>query len=152
MTPHLFQASTRVSASPEALFSFHENPDNIRKIAPASLRIRSVACAPVAVEGEEFRIRAAQFGMPIDWTGRWERVERPGMLVDAGVKSPFAVWRHSHVFEADGEGSVMTDRVEYLLKGGVVGRWVSRWVLPLVFREMFRARHEATRRYFGGDQ
>ncbi len=152
MTTHVFQASTRVSASPDELFSFHENPGNIAKIAPASLRVHSVECAPVAVEGGEFRIRASQFGVPIDWTGRWERVERPGILVDAGVRSPFAVWRHSHVFESDGGGSVMTDRVEYLLKGGVAGELVSRWVLPLIFREMFRARHKATRRYFAGGQ
>ena len=152
MTTYQFQASTRVSATPDELFSFHENPGNIRKIAPASLRVQTVDCSPVAVEGGEFRIRAAQFGVPIDWTGRWERVERPGILVDVGVCSPFAVWRHSHVFEAEVGGSVMTDRVEYLLAGGVAGRMVSRWILPLVFREMFRARHEATRRWFGGGQ
>lgn len=152
MTTHVFQASTRVSARPDVLFSFHENPENIRKIAPASLKICSVECASVAVEGGQFRIRASQFGLPIDWTGRWERVERPGILVDAGVRSPFQVWRHSHVFQADGDGSVMTDRVDYLLKGGVAGELVSRWILPLVFREMFRARHEATRRYFAGNQ
>lgn len=131
---------------------FHENPGNIAEIAPASLKIRSVECAPAAVEGGEFRIRATQFGVPIDWTGRWDRVERPGLLVDVGVRSPFLVWRHSHVFEGDGDGSVMTDRVEYLLKGGMIGEWVSRWVLPLIFREMFRARHEATRMYFAAGQ
>ena len=152
MTSHLFQASTPVSASPEALFAFHENPGNIRKIAPASLKLVAVECSAEAVESGQFRIRATQFGMPIDWVGRWERVERPRMLVDVAVRSPFLVWRHSHIFEAAADGSVMTDRVEYLLKGGIAGWCVSRWVTPVVFRSMFRARHEATRRYFARGQ
>lgn len=148
MGTFLFEASTPVTASPEALFAFHENPANIRLIAPASLKLASVECAERAVEGGEFRIRARQFGLPIDWTGRWEVVEPPVRLVDVGVRSPFARWRHSHSFRAEGGGSVMTDRVEYLLGGGVAGYWISALVLPMIFAGMFRARHRATRRYF----
>jgi ligand-binding SRPBCC domain-containing protein len=143
-----FEASTPVTASPEALFAFHENPANIRLIAPPSLKLASVESAERAVVGGEFRIRARQFGLPIDWTGRWEVVEPPVRLVDVGVRSPFALWRHSHCFRAEGAGAVMTDRVEYVLSGGVAGRWMSALLLPFVFAGMFRARHRATRRYF----
>ena len=152
MTPYLFQASTQISATPEALFLFYENPENMRRIAPPSLKIHLVECAPEAVEGEEFRIQASQFGMPINWTGRWAKVEKPGVLVDVGVHSPFSIWSHSHVFEVLGGGSLMTDRVEYLLKGGVAGKMVSRWIMPEVFRRMFQGRHKATRHYFEGHQ
>jgi ligand-binding SRPBCC domain-containing protein len=146
--PLRFERSVEVPASAEELFRFHENPMNISKIAPASLRVREVICEPTARVGGIFKIRASQFGLPIRWTGEWERVEAPGALVDTALESPFAVWHHSHLFEAVAGGCRMTDRVEYLLKGGWAGWLVSRVVMPIVFAGMFRARHAATRRWF----
>jgi ligand-binding SRPBCC domain-containing protein len=68
--------------------------------------------------------------------------------VDTAIDSPFAIWRHSHIFSAHPGGARLTDRVEYLLKGGIAGSVASRWVLPWIFTAMFRARHAATRKYF----
>jgi len=144
----VFERSVSVPASAEELFRFHENPENIVKIAPASLRVESVECERTAREGGIFRIRASQFGLPIRWTGLWERVDFPRALVDTAIRSPFAVWRHSHLFDQQANGCRMTDRVEFLLKGGWAGRVVSRLVMPLVFAAMFRARHAATVRWF----
>ena len=146
--PVRFERSVEVSASAEDLFRFHENPENISKIAPASLRVREVVCDRTARTGGVFKIRASQFGLPIRWTGMWERVEEPGALVDTALESPFAVWHHSHLFETVEGGCRMTDRVEFLLKGGIAGWLASRIVMPFVFAGMFRARHAATRRWF----
>ncbi|MFY8268699.1 MAG: SRPBCC family protein [Terrimicrobiaceae bacterium] len=150
MKPFHFQASTPVTTTPEALFAFHENPRNISLIAPPSLRLHEVACDERAVQGGTFRIRASQFGLPIDWTGKWEKASPPGLLVDTAVQSPFAIWRHSHIFESHPRGALLTDSVDYLLKGGLAGSLASRLVLPLVLGVIFRARHAATRRYFEG--
>jgi ligand-binding SRPBCC domain-containing protein len=144
----LFERSVLVPASVEELFRFHENPENIVKIAPASLRVESVDCERTARVGGIFRIRASQFGLPIRWTGMWERVDSPRALVDTAIHSPFAFWRHSHLFEPEGDGCRMTDRVEFLLKGGWAGGVVSRFVMPFVFAGIFRARHAATVRWF----
>ncbi len=148
MKPIIFELSTALTATPEALYAFHENPQNIPLIAPRSLIVQRVVCAPHAKPGDTFRIEARQFGLPIRWTGQWEKADAPHMLVDTAISSPFTFWRHSHRFDKHSQGSLLTDRVEYLLKGGFVGSLVSRWILPLVFAGMFRARHAATRRYF----
>jgi ligand-binding SRPBCC domain-containing protein len=148
--PFLFQASTPLAAPPQAVFAFHENPRNIARIAPPSLRIQLVECNEHAAPGADFRIRASQFGMPIDWTGRWETVEPPRLLVDVSVRSPFAHWRHSHIFDPHPSGTLMTDRVECLLKGGLAGALATHIAMPLVFAGMFRARHNATRKFFAG--
>ena len=110
--------------------------------------MQEIICQKQARAGETFRIRATQFGLPIRWTGQWEKAEAPSLLVDTALSSPFAIWRHSHIFSPHPEGALLTDHVEYLLKGGLAGRLVSRWILPLVFAGMFRSRHEATRRHF----
>lgn len=148
MKPVIFERSVEISASAEELFRFHENPRNISKIAPPSLRVESVECEEAAREGGIFKIRASQFGLPIPWTGKWEAVEPPRLLLDIALDSPFAVWRHSHIFEDVPGGCRMTDRVEFLLKGGLLGGLVSRWAMPVFFAGMFRARHAATRRFF----
>jgi ligand-binding SRPBCC domain-containing protein len=148
MKPFVFESSTPVATTPETLYEFHENPENMRLIAPTTLTVEEITCQKQAKAGETFRIRARQFGLPIRWTGQWEKAEAPSVLVDTALRSPFAIWRHSHIFNAHPEGSLLTDRVEYLLKGGLPGRLMSRWILPLVFAGMFRSRHEATRRHF----
>jgi ligand-binding SRPBCC domain-containing protein len=148
MKPYVFESSTPVTTTPEALYEFHENPGNMTLIAPRSLVMQEIICQKQAKAGETFRIRATQFGLPIRWTGQWEKAEAPGVLVDTALSSPFAIWRHSHIFSPHPQGALLTDRVEYLLKGGLAGRVVSRWILPLVFSGMFRSRHEATRRHF----
>lgn len=146
----VYERSVEIPASAREVFLFHENPRNIAKIAPSSLRVEAVECVETARPGGVFRIRARQFGLPIRWIGRWEAVEAPRLLRDTAVESPFAVWRHSHIFEDAPGGCRMTDRLEFLLKGGWAGALLSRWVLPLLFAGMFRARHTATRRFFSG--
>jgi len=148
MKPFVFESSTPVRTTPETLYEFHENPENMRLIAPTTLTVEEITCQKQAKAGETFRIRARQFGLPIRWTGQWEKAEAPSVLVDTALSSPFAIWRHSHIFSKHPQGALLTDRVEYLLKGGFAGRIVSRWILPLVFAGMFRSRHEATRRHF----
>ena len=148
MKPFVFESSTPVATTPETLYEFHENPENMRLIAPSTLTVQEIDCEKQARPGGIFRIRARQFGLPIRWTGQWEKAEAPSLLVDTALSSPFAIWRHSHIFSPHPEGALLTDRVEYLLKGGLPGRLVSRWILPLVFAGMFRSRHEATRRHF----
>jgi ligand-binding SRPBCC domain-containing protein len=148
MKPFVFESSTPVTTTPEALYEFHENPENMRLIAPSTLTVQDIDCERQARPGGTFRIRARQFGLPIRWTGQWEKAEAPVLLVDTALSSPFAIWRHSHIFSKHPQGALLTDRVEYLLKGGFAGRIFSRWILPLVFAGMFRSRHEATRRHF----
>lgn len=148
MKPFVFESSTPVATTPEALYVFHENPGNMRLIAPSTLTVQEIECETRARPGATFRIRARQFGLPIRWTGEWEKAEAPRLLVDTARSSPFAIWRHSHIFESHPHGALLTDRVEYLLKGGLAGWLVSRWVLPILFAGMFRSRHEATRRHF----
>jgi ligand-binding SRPBCC domain-containing protein len=148
MKASIFEKSTILKASCEHVFAFHESPKNISKIAPSSLHVHEVACDDSAVTGGIFRIRASQFGIPIHWVGQWDQVEKPSLLVDTSLASPFAIWRHSHIFAPHPEGCLMTDRVEHRLKGGFLGAMVSRFLLPMFFAAMFHARHVATRRFF----
>jgi len=150
MTPShsLFERSVLLAAPPEEVYAFHEDPRNIVKISPSSLRVEKVECTVPARVGEEFRLRVSQFGLPLEWIGYWDEAVPCSRLVDGAHKSPFRHWRHHHLFAEVPGGTLMTDRVEYALPFGMIGRLLDRTVMRLVFAAMFAARHRATRKYF----
>ncbi len=152
MKTSVFQKSTILDAPIEAVYAFHENPHNLVKISPSSLRVHHIEANAEAVAGETFRVEASQFFVPIRWEGVWDRAEHPVALWDRALESPFASFQHRHEFESIeiGARTRMTDRVEYALPGGVLGWLVSETVLRAVFGVTFVARHKATRDYFDG--
>jgi hypothetical protein len=144
----VFERSVRLDAPPAEVYAFHEDPRNITKISPPSLRVEQVECKVPARAGEKFSLRVHQFGLPLHWIGIWEEAVPNERLVDGARKSPFRHWRHHHLFRAEGDGTVMTDRVEYALPFGLIGLLLDLTVMRLVFTAMFIARHRATRRFF----
>ena len=150
MTPShsLFERSVLLAAPPEEVYAFHEDPRNIVKISPPSLRVEKVECTVPARAGEEFRLRVSQFGLPLEWIGYWDEAVPCSRLVDGARKSPFRHWRHHHLFAKAPGGTLMTDRVEYALPFGLLGRLLNATVMRLIFAAMFAARHRATRKYF----
>jgi ligand-binding SRPBCC domain-containing protein len=144
----VFSRSSLIPATPEELFDFHQDPHNLRRISPPGLHILEIRANHTANPGDEFTLAVRQGPLTLRWTGRWEAVSFPRLLVDSGVRCPFAVWKHHHIFEPRPEGSLLTDRVEFRLPwllGGPAGDLVCRL---LVFPRMFAARHAATRAWF----
>jgi ligand-binding SRPBCC domain-containing protein len=56
-------------------------------------------------------------------------MDRPSKFVNAQVKGPFKAWRHLHLFEAESDGTRMTDRISYEALLGIIGRTVDRLFL-----------------------
>jgi ligand-binding SRPBCC domain-containing protein len=144
----VYEHSVLLAATPREVYAFHEDPRNITRISPPSLKVERVECSVPAWAGEEFRLRVSLFGLPLEWVGFWEEAVPDARLVDGARKSPFRHWRHNHLFRAEGEGTLMTDRVEYALPFGVLGRLIDVTVMRVVFAVMFRARHKATKKFF----
>lgn len=147
----VFERSVLLDARPSEVYAFHEDPRNISKISPSSLRVERVECSVPARAGGEFRLRVRQFGLPLEWIGVWEEAVPHGKLLDGARKSPFRHWRHGHLFRPEGAGTLMTDRVEYALNAGslgILGRLLDATVMKFIFTVMFRARHKATAAYF----
>ena len=144
----IFHRSVLLKATPSEVYSFHEDPRNITKISPPSLRVERVECRVPAREGEEFRLRVRQFGVPMEWVGFWEKTVPDELLVDGARKSPFRRWQHHHCFRAQGEGCVMTDRVFYSLPGGMIGWLLDETIMKVIFMSVFMSRHKATQAYF----
>ena len=118
----VFQRSVLLDGTLGDVYAFHEDPRNISKISPPSLKVKRVECLVPARAGEAFRLSLSQFGLPLEWVGVWEEASPHSRLVDGARKSPFKHWRHQHLFTPSGAGTLMTDRVEYSMPFGIAPR------------------------------
>ncbi|HSI31902.1 MAG TPA: SRPBCC family protein [Miltoncostaeaceae bacterium] len=145
--PAVLERSVEIAAPVEAVFEFHLDPRNAALIAPAGTRVVSVEGAVPLEAGHvvTLRMRARPLPVAVAWTVRIESVEPGRRIVDVAERSPFALWRHEHIFRALGpDRTLLTDRVTYRLRGGRLGALAG----PLVGRRLeaaFAERHRHTR-------
>jgi len=105
------------------VFDFFSNAENLESITPPWLRFRIVTPTPIEMKSGAvivYTIRIA--GVPVRWRTRITDWEPPRGFTDRQESGPYASWIHRHEFAVAGEGVVMTDRVEYALPAGPLGR------------------------------
>lgn len=91
--------------------------------------------------GEEVTWRARHFGIWWTMTAKVTELDPGRRFVDEQVRGPFERFRHEHVFEADGGGSVMTDRIDFDAPLGPVGDLAERLVLRRYMRHLIETRN-----------
>lgn len=151
---------TRVAAPLSDVWAFHSRIEGLETLTPGFLNLDVEAVRgpdgesnPELLEtGSEIQMSLQPFGVgPRQrWVSRItdrEETDARAWFRDEMLDGPFPHWVHTHTFFADGDETVIEDRVEYELplgplKGplgpfGVVG-----------FEPMFRDRHKRTRAYF----
>ncbi len=152
-----YTRSTRVRAPLSEVWAFHSTVDGLEALTPDWMGMRVEAVTgpdgepdPEVLEtGSEVRlsVRPLDVGPRQSWTSRiTERVEGEGtaQFRDEMADGPFSEWVHTHSFFADGDETVVRDRVEYRLPGGRVGGALSG-LAKVGFEPMFAYRHRRTR-------
>jgi ligand-binding SRPBCC domain-containing protein len=116
-------------------FAFFSDAFNLERITPSFLRFRIVTPAPIKMEaGAVIEYRLALFGAPVYWRTVIESWDPEESFVDSQTKGPYALWRHTHLFEEKGpRQTLVRDLVEYSIPYGVLGRmahglFVGRWL------------------------
>ena len=146
--PSRFEAAVEIAAPVEMVFGFHLDTRNARLISPPGTTVGAITGTFPVAAGSVVTMRLSQrpIPLPTTWRLRIEAVEWPSLIVDVAERSPFSEWRHEHHFAELGDGRTrMTDRVEYRLPLGPVGRLVDRRVAARQLARTFAARHELTR-------
>lgn len=125
-----FERTTRVRAPRELVFDLSLRVD-LHEGSMRRYRERSVAGTAAAVLGlgDTVTWRAWHFGLPWTMTSSIVVCDRPFRFVDEQARGPFASFRHEHLFEADGDATVMIDRVEFRAPGGPAGPLAERVLL-----------------------
>ena len=145
----LFEASSRVATTPEKLFAFHADPNNLTVVMPPTLKLVELITDGPALEGREIELHCRDMWViPMRWLCRWKTVSPPHLLVDEIVRGPFRLFIHEHHFEPDGEGfTTMRDRVSYAFGKGWLGHLISETAVRSYLTILFAYRHYRTRRW-----
>ena len=135
------ECTTRSSRSPAEMFDLARDI-GLHTASQSAAGERAVAgvVSGLIGPGEEVTWRARHFGVPLLLTSRITAFDAPHRFVDEQVRGPFAHFRHEHLFEADGTGSVMTDRLDYAAPLGPLGSIVERLVLTRHLRRLLQER------------
>ncbi|GAB3682440.1 SRPBCC family protein [Salinarchaeum chitinilyticum] len=164
----VYEQETRVRAPLEPVWEFHATTDGLEALTPEwlGLRVESVTGPdgepdPAELfEGSTIDLSVRPFGVGprqrvTSVIERRERSDGAGLFCDRMIGGPFAEWKHTHAFYADGDGAkggdetIVRDHVEYRLPLGPVGSVVAR-AMVLGFAPAFRHRHRRTRAILEG--
>lgn len=131
---------TQSAASPERLFDVSLSIDeHLGSMAGSGERAVAGVTSGLIGLGETVTWRARHFGVWFTMTSRIEELERPRAFVDQQLKGPFKLFRHEHLFEPLGTGTLMTDTIT--LASPVGGVLVERLVLVPYLRRLILQRN-----------
>jgi ligand-binding SRPBCC domain-containing protein len=153
----VYHRRTRVAAPLESVWDFHSRVSGLDALTPdwMNLRVESVTGPDgdpdpgILDPGSRIDASVRPFGVgPRQrWTSVITERDRDGAtayFVDEMEDGPFRHWEHTHRFFADGDDTVVDDRVVYALPFGALGEAVAT-LARVGFEPMFRFRHRRTR-------
>lgn len=146
--PSVLERSVEIAAPVEEVFAFHLDTRNAARISPPSTRVLDVRGTFPVTAGAivEMRMRERPSPVATTWRVRIEAVDPPARIVDVAERSPFAAWRHEHLFTPLGPDRCrMTDRVTYRLPAGPLGALADRLLVRRMLGRAFAERHRRTR-------
>lgn len=132
----------------DRVFAFFSKAENLEKITPEILnfKIKNQSTESVT-EGTLIDYSLKVHGVPIHWRTRIENWEPPLEFTDLQLKGPYTRWHHTHTFEPLGNGTLMSDIVEYKLPLGLPGRMVAQAFVDNDVENIFKYRREVVTKY-----
>lgn len=123
----IFYAEQFVPLSPEELFPFFSAAKNLEEITPDILnfKVKRVSTNEIQ-QGTLIDYVLKIHGVPAKWKTLIDEWNPPFKFVDNQLKGPYKLWHHTHEFKAVPGGTLMTDRVRYILPFGKLG-WYLAW-------------------------
>ena len=149
MSAHRLVARQLIPRPVDEVFAFFAEPENLRRLTPASMRFEFLTEDRTMREGLQidYRLRPL-LGIPVGWRTRIDRYDPPHGFSDTQLRGPYARWDHRHTFEAVDGGTLMTDEVDYEIPFGPLGDLVNRLAIRDELRRIFGYRQEAVRTVF----
>jgi ligand-binding SRPBCC domain-containing protein len=133
-----------VPVSVQEAFTFFEDPHNLARITPPWLDFRITSPEPIRMrKGTEITYQIRWLRLAIDWKTVVTEYEPPFFFVDEQAGGPYAYWHHRHDFRPSEYGALVSDRVDYALPFGPLGRLAHRLAVQRQLQEIFDYRQQA---------
>lgn len=133
------------------VFPFFADAGNLERITPSLLRFRVLTPLPLKMRtGTLIDYRIGLRGVPMTWRTEITAWDPPRRFADTQRRGPYREWVHTHEFEEQGEGTLMSDRVRYQLPGPtLLGRFANRLLVQPDVTRIFEFRHTALQQVLG---
>lgn len=142
----VFHRRSIVAAPRARLFRWHERPEALLDLMPLHRWIRIEQNAGGLRDGGRVTIAIAAGPFRMRWEARHFGFIQDEQFCDEQLKGPFALWRHTHRFEAMGPNqTAYEDRVECELPGGAIVNGLCGPILRRLLTRMFDWRHQVVR-------
>jgi ligand-binding SRPBCC domain-containing protein len=132
--------------TPQEVFAFCLDGANFPRIFPEPIwSIGKVDPQDLMIKaGREFQfLHWMLYCIPSKWRVRIAEVQPNERFIDEMISGPLRRFRHEHVVKPSAEGTLYTDRVEYIPYGG---RFVEIMFLNGYMTHIFTARHRNMRK------
>jgi ligand-binding SRPBCC domain-containing protein len=145
-----FRLETRlwVPAPVDRVFAFFADASNLETISPSFLHFRLLTPGVEMRRGATLDYRLRLRGVPFHWRTEITAWEPESRFRDEQRRGPYRYWRHSHLFRAERDGTVVEDGVDYDVPGGYA---VHQLLVGPDLIRIFTYRQERLREIFGGD-
>ena len=148
--PPDFVAESTVPAPREMLAAWHFAHGALQRLLPPWQSVDVESAEPLA-EGSRTVLRLSAGPLHARWVAVHEQVRAGHGFVDRAERSPFARWRHEHLFldRTDAAQSQLVDRIRYALPWPARIPPISMIAAPMAraqLARMFAFRHERTAR------
>lgn len=143
---------TIIECTPEALFAFHADTNNLPLITPPDTTVKIIKLDEGLKEGNVAVLKIKKGLLSFVWELVFEEVTYPNLIVDVATKSPFKSFRHEHHFlKIDETHTLLKDRVSFSLSSSfwIFNRLIA-WFIKKDMKKMFKFRHEQTQRIIEG--
>lgn len=130
--------------SPEKIFPFFADATNLKRITPESVDFEIISGGTGALQkGSEMIYRVKVHGMKVKWKSVIEEWRPPHLFVDFQSEGPYHFWRHTHEFRPFAGGTLMVDRVRYVLPMGMLGNLLGGAMVRNELENIFQFRRHA---------
>lgn len=142
----VFEHRSFVPASAEALAAFHEDPRALSALTPFPIIMQRLRDDRTSLTDGELAFRLWVGPLPVRWLARHEPGPTQTGFTDRMVEGPMATWVHEHIFQPEGGGVMLIDRITLAHKPGWRGALTRLFFDGLSLRLLFTYRHWRTRR------
>jgi len=134
------------------VFEFFEKPENLAIITPPSLGFEIITPLPIEMRvGALIDYTIKLQGIRVRWTTMITEYDPPHKFLDVQLKGPYAFWHHTHRFKEVEGGTLMSDRVQYILPFGFLGRLVHALSIEGRLKHIFDYRAKVIEEQFARD-
>jgi len=138
VTVYTLEREQLVRAPAARVFEFFSNAENLDTITPRFVGFEILTPTPIEMrKGTRIDYRLRLAGVPLRWRTRVTRWEPGCGFVDEQESGPYALWEHTHRFEATDRGVLVSDRVRYALPFGPLGSLAHALVVHSTLARIF---------------